>query len=374
MTGLLFLYKAGRRGEPSRPEGPDEFFYGASGLARRGYAVTALDSAEAARLAGVPDDVTPAGAVWCLARRPLAALLPGFPTIVASHLSQPAVRARLAAADVVVATTTGLAYAAAELRARGGFAGRLIVIAMGIFADTQPQRQRLLFARLLRQATLLAISRAEADFLRARLPGHTDIHYIPFGIDATFWTPAAAGTPPAARPYVLAIGNDLQRDWATLVAAWTPEMPLLRIVTQLPLPPLPANVEAIRGGWHEAALSDSQVRDLYRGAALVVLPIRQTIQPSGQSACLQAMACGKAVVLSDIDGLWDRTQMRDGHACWLVPPGDAAALGARVRAALADPDACAALGAGARGIVESHFTSDRMGEAFAAVLDRRAAA
>ena len=372
MAGLLFLYKAGRRGEPARPDGPDEFFYGAAGLARRGHAVVAMDSAEAADLAGVPDDVSPAGFAWRLARRPLAALLPGFPTIIASHLAQPAVRARLAAAAVVVATTTGLAYAAAALRARGGFAGRLVVIAMGIFADSQPLRQRRIFARLLRQATLVAISRSEAEFLRARLPGHTDIHYIPFGVDVRFWTPAAMPGP--ERPYVLAIGNDLQRDWATLVAAWTPELPLLRIVTQLPLPPLPANIEAIRGGWHEAALSDVQVRDLYRGASLVVLPIRQTIQPSGQSACLQAMACGKAVVLSDIDGLWDRAQMRDGQSCWLVPPGDAAALGARVRMALADPSACAALGARARIVVENHFTSDRMSDALAAVLDGRAGA
>ena len=30
------------------------------------------------------------------------------------------------------------------------------------------------------------------------------------------------------------------------------------------------------------------------------------MQPSGQSTCLQAMACSKAVLISNIKGIWDR--------------------------------------------------------------------
>jgi glycosyltransferase involved in cell wall biosynthesis len=38
------------------------------------------------------------------------------------------------------------------------------------------------------------------------------------------------------------------------------------------------------------------------------------------------MACGKAVILSDTAGLWDREQMRHGEICYLVRPGDPAAM------------------------------------------------
>ena len=41
------------------------------------------------------------------------------------------------------------------------------------------------------------------------------VHVVPFGVDASFWTPGAA----TSERDVLAIGNDGHRDWETLVAA-----------------------------------------------------------------------------------------------------------------------------------------------------------
>ncbi len=370
---ILFLYKAGRRGILESTNGPDEFFYGATGLARAGLDVATLDSDEIAALAGAADAAHPVGAFWRLARGPLAAALPGFPSVIASQVFHPAVRARLAAADTIVATTTGFAYALALLKAAGKLRARVVALAMGIFADTQPARQKALFGCLLRHIELVALSPAEAAFLRARLPGHARISSIPFGVDIEFWTPGLA--PPERKdPYIFAIGNDLQRDWATLVEAWTPDLPKLKIVTGMPLPPLPANVEAIRGNWHKGGLSDESVRELYRGAALVILPIKSTIQPSGQSACLQAMACARPVVISNFPGLWDVERLRDGQTCILVPTGDADKLSAAVRQALADPMRTQALGLRARRLVEERFTSAHMAQAFAQALDTSVAA
>lgn len=365
---ILFLYKAGRRGILESTNGPDEFFYGATGLARAGLDVATLDSDEIAALAGAADATRPVGAFWRLARRPLAAALPGFPSVIASHVFHPAVCARLAVADTIVATTTGFAYALALLKATGKLRARIVALAMGIFADTQPARQKALFGHLLRQIELIALSPAEAAFLRARLPGHTRISSIPFGVDIGFWTPGAEPSRPG-EPYVFAIGNDLQRDWATLIDAWTHDLPKLKIVTGMPLPPLPANVEAIRGNWHKGGLSDESIRELYRGASLVVLPIKSTIQPSGQSACLQAMACARPVVISDFPGLWDVERLRDGETCFLAPSGDAGKLAAAVRGALMDPARTQALGLRARRLVEERFTSTHMARAFAQVLD-----
>ena len=142
------------------------------------------------------------------------------------------------------------------------------------------------------------------------------------------------------------------------------DFPELRIVTQLAIPAtLPANVQVIAGDWRTQKLSDEALRDMVRGSRFVVLPIHDTLQPAGQSACLQAMACGKAVVLSDIAGLWDRRLMRHGENCILVKPGDAEALSRSVRNLLDNPDVAQAIGRAARRTVEDHLNVDTMARA-----------
>ncbi|MCA3245009.1 MAG: glycosyltransferase family 4 protein [Azospirillum sp.] len=366
MKPFLFLYKSGRRGSPAAPTGPDEFFYGAAGLARAGHSVDCLDSEAIAALAGIAKPSEPAGLGWRIGRAPLAAALPGFPCAVTSHLFHPAMRERLSAAETIVATTTSYAYALATLKAAGQLKSRVIALAMGIFPDVQPAWQRAFFGRLLKRIDLVALSSVEADYLRARLPKHGRISDICFGVDTGFWTPGTEQT--LAKRYVLAIGNDLQRDWTTLVSAWSPELPPLRIVTRFELPPLPENVEVIRGGWHGGGLSDEAVRDLYRNAALVVLPIKQTIQPSGQSAGLQAMACAAPIAISDYDGLWDRPSLRHAETCFLFRPGDPRALRECVRAAIADPDLRLRIGRAASTLVQKCFTSDHMSKQLGALL------
>lgn len=358
MSQILFLYKGGRRGSPAAPIGPDEFFYGAAGLARAGYPIDSLDAEAVAALAGLANSSEPAGLGWRIARAPLATALPGFPCAVTSHLFHPAVREHLSAAETIVATTTSYAYALAALKAAGHLKRRVIALAMGIFPDVQPTWQRTLFGRLLQHIDLVALSSVEADYLRARLPKHGRIFDICFGVDTGFWTPSTHRT--SAKSYVLAIGNDLQRDWTTLVSAWSSDLPQLRIVTNLDVPPLPDNVEHIRGGWHRGGLSDEMVRELYRNAALVVLPIKQTIQPSGQSAGLQAMACAAPIAISDYDGLWDRSGLRHAETCFLFRPGDPRALRKCVRAAIADPELRLRIGGAASTLVHERFTSDHM--------------
>jgi teichuronic acid biosynthesis glycosyltransferase TuaC len=51
-----------------------------------------------------------------------------------------------------------------------------------------------------------------------------------------------------------------------------------------------------------------------------------------------------------------------GGGIELVPPGDPAALAARIERLLTDPDKLAALGAAARANVEAHFSWRRCGE------------
>lgn len=185
-------------------------------------------------------------------------------------------------------------------------------------------------------------------------PARTSV--FPFGIDTDFWKP---DPDMQDEPLAFAVGSDPQRDYATLIAANTRAD--LRILTRLEVPPRAVGrTEVIRGSWHKAAVTDSVLRELYRRARVVVVPLRDVWQPSGYSVTLQAMACGKPVVLSGIRGLWDPGVLKSGHDCIIVPPGNPRALGAAIDELMSDSALRAQIGAAARRTALERFPLERM--------------
>ena len=92
------------------------------------------------------------------------------------------------------------------------------------------------------------------------------------------------------------------------------------------------------------------------------MPLKDVHQPTGYSVTLQAMSCGRPVILSNIKGLWTKTLLRDGVNCLLVPPGDARALGAAIGRVRSDPQLATNLGRAARETVRAHFGLDKLGQ------------
>ena len=85
---------------------------------------------------------------------------------------------------------------------------------------------------------------------------------------------------------------------------------------------IPPNVELIAG-----SLSYTELRDLYAGAALVVLPLYDTPQAAGITTILEAMAMRKCVVATRSSGLPDNlVDGQTGVICDPTPEALAAAL------------------------------------------------
>ena len=174
------------------------------------------------------------------------------------------------------------------------------------------------------------------------------VHVVPFGVDTSFWTPGNSDV--GARG-----ARDRQRRPSRLGHACRARHVIsapVRIFTrQAPPSSLPENVTWGRADWYTQVLSDEAVRDLYRQASAVVVADKDVPQPSGQSVTLQAMATGRAVVLSRTRGLWAPGELRDGENVMLVPPADPVELAHTVNLLLDDRARATALGEAARASV-----------------------
>jgi glycosyltransferase involved in cell wall biosynthesis len=187
-----------------------------------------------------------------------------------------------------------------------------------------------------------------------------------FGIDTDFWCPDDEEVP--EEPFVLSVGSDPSRDYATLIAA--PIEAPVHIVTRLPVqvPPERPNVAVLAGHYFKSPLDDVGLRRLYRQASVVVVSLQDVFQPTGYSVCLQAMACGRPVVLTDIKGLWSPGLYRDGEHCLLLPPRDPQAVASAVHRILSDPALAHDLGEAARAVTCEHHPLKRMDDGLEALI------
>ena len=354
---LAFVYLQGRSArlaELARGEAPSEFFYGAAELAAAGHTVEHFEFA--------PQSPSPMRAAGMdLLRR--AYLTP--PKVLGhTWMNAWAFSPRLNEFDCVVATSGHHAFALAGCAAVGRLRRPVVGIQCGLLHYPYSALRRAITRGLLNRMHSMSFGEAEhAPTLEAFRLDPARLSVNQFGVDPRFWTPEGG-----REDFVLAIGNDSRRDYATLLAAAEEIAAPIRLVTRLPLPePLPGNVTVLRGSWHDRTLSDADIRQLYRRARCVITPLHNTLQPSGQSVTLQAMACGAPVVLTRTRGLWNPDALRDGENIRLVSPSQPRELAAAARALLADSAALQRLGeAGRRYVLEHGNIADfarRIGEA-----------
>ena len=196
---------------------------------------------------------------------------------------------------------------------------------------------------------------------RAVLAEHLDIddgrlRYVPFGIDEEAFQPLAEGD----GDYLLVVGRDRGRDWPTLFAALDGlDMPVKLCCRPRDLEgcDVPAGVEVL------GYVSRSAYRDLLGRARVVAVATRPLAYPSGQSVLLEAMAMGRAVVVTATPALQD--YIDDEVTALAVPPGDPVSLRERLVEAAGDDGLRRRLGAGGRAAVEARFNARAMWRAVA---------
>ena len=174
------------------------------------------------------------------------------------------------------------------------------------------------------------------------------VSILPFGVDDRYWMPTENHS---QGDYILSIGTDAARDYPTLLSAAVHRK--LHIVTRQCLSASLLGSEVHVSSNHSFA----QLRGLYRAARFVVIPLQDVDQPSGQSAALQAMACGKAVILTRTRGLWEAAHMRHMETCYLVDPGDVDNLRNGIDYLWTNPREAERIGLNGRRLVEHRYNA-----------------
>ena len=146
-------------------------------------------------------------------------------------------------------------------------------------------------------------------------------------------------------------------------------MPNLKIFTNLPVNCTISNIEIISSSWNKNLLSDHSIKKLYCSALFIIIPLKNTFQPSGQSSCLQAMSCQKTVILTKTDGLWDEKIMKHNQNVIFVPPLNSKIINSTVKDLVKNKKKLDKIGQNARKCVEKHFNTKIMANSILSVIN-----
>jgi glycosyltransferase involved in cell wall biosynthesis len=195
------------------------------------------------------------------------------------------------------------------------------------------------------------------------------LHLIAFHADTRFYHPM----PDAPVEHRISSAGLELRDYPTLIeavrgldvdvrlAAASPWSKRKNETTNREMPP---NVDARGYNYRE-------LRDLYASSKFVVVSLYDTDFQAGVTTILEAMAMGKAVIVSRTRG--QRDVIDDGVNGIYVPPGDPAALRRAIVDLLASPERAAQIGANARRFIESKMSLDLWADTIADVVRQEAA-
>ena len=261
--------------------------------------------------------------------------------------------------DIVIACFESSALAILLLRRLLFFRGKVVIHDVGI-GGTSRLRDTILRLALPRADMTIPSGRAQTSGLYA------------MGARPGTVRPARLGTFPALfqpgedRPdgYILAVGDDISRDYPTFLAAVADLPRPVRIRSRV-LSEDRAKYPTVAAIAHSLTAKD--YKDLIAGAVLVVLPLHPSTHAGGVSTLMETMASGKPLIVSTTEGLADYVE--DGLNCLTVPPGDPARLRAAIDGLLASPEERARLGANARQYILDHCSAKADAAHLATIMD-----
>lgn len=213
---------------------------------------------------------------------------------------------------------------------------------------------------------ILVHSRRQLEVVRGQLGiPEGKLAFLPYFADPDFWAPGNC-----VEDDLVATAGREHRDYATLAAACQDTTWRVAVAA--------GSFHSPRAPWQPPArwpanfhllglLSRTALRDLFARAKVIAIPVLDTDFQAGVTTLLEAMAMGKAVVVSATEG--QRDIVEHGETGVLVPPGHVRALRDEIARLMADPRERRRLGDNARRAVQSRFSLDAYTSAIAGHLN-----
>jgi glycosyltransferase involved in cell wall biosynthesis len=257
------------------------------------------------------------------------------------------------------------AHTPAEVAAR---AARLLGVPYGFSTHARDARKvapRVLARRARNAACVVACN---TDVAEEILRGGAAVHLLPHGVDLRRFNPRTPTHSEELR--LLAVGRLVEKKGFNVLldAATQLDFPFrLRIVGCGPererLSKIIETHGLSRSVTLEGPLTHAELPEAYAGSDAVVVPSVQ--DSSGDrdglpNVVLEAMACARAVVASDISAVG--CAVNDGETGLLVPPGDALSLASALKRLAAAPELRERLGRGGLARVERDYEVGRCTE------------
>mgnify|MGYP001186900588 FL=1 len=135
---------------------------------------------------------------------------------------------------------------------------------------------------------------------------HNKFNFFPFCVDNQFWSSDEINM--SQKEGILFVGNDGKRDFEKVVkiSKALPNYKFIFVSSRINQDDvLNDNVTLIKGHWNYNLMSDTDLKKLYQKSKITIIPLVESLQPSGQSVALQSMSVGTPVVISKTKGFWD---------------------------------------------------------------------
>ncbi len=196
---------------------------------------------------------------------------------------------------------------------------------------------------------------AERLVTKAGVPS-SQVRLLRHPADHRFWRPSQAEPEP-----LLVSAGMYRRDYPTLVeavrglnvraylAAFSPWVDPGR---KAGVAAAPENVTFLR-------LAPAELRDLYARALFVAVPLLETPSQAGTMVIYEAMAMGKALIVTGTTGEVALGLVKEGETGFYVRPGDVQGWREKVKFFLDHPEEAARMGRNARAIVENGLNQER---------------
>ena len=136
------------------------------------------------------------------------------------------------------------------------------------------------------------LSEGEFNYAVAKYPKLINkFNLLPFAVDLDLWKFNESSK---EKNNILFVGNDGFRDFDLAENLSHSFIDLNFVYVSEFIKPESINTnnsKILKGSWGNPGVSDIELRDEYYKAKLTIIPLKESLQPSGQSVALQSMAC-----------------------------------------------------------------------------------